>query len=201
MSKRSGETDPRDQAFAKVDLMTAELEMTASIYDGFSTAIVVRGQPRTVGLFREFDDAVQVMAVIDQVRRSALARDKGAMGYGASRDQTTGNWILYSVSESAAIGLLALSDEACDRALSALRIQRLIEALRTDEGDCVTIAADDPEATDADDRMAVDCNGAWTDWNDRRFKGATVLQCLTKAVSAREEEVLANLKAQAADHG
>lgn len=58
----------REQAFAKVDLMTAELEMTASIYDGFSTAIVVKGQPRTVGLFREFDDAVQVMALIEQAR-------------------------------------------------------------------------------------------------------------------------------------
>lgn len=67
---------PRDQAFAKVDLMTAELEMTASIYDGFSTAIVVKGQPRTVGLFREFDDAVQVMALIEQAREQSklLAR-------------------------------------------------------------------------------------------------------------------------------
>lgn len=63
---------PRDQAFAKVDLMTAELEMAASIYDGFSTAIVVKGQPRTVGLFREFDDAVQMMALIDQSKAAPV---------------------------------------------------------------------------------------------------------------------------------
>ena len=66
----------REQAFAKVDLMTAELEMTASIYDGFSTAIVGKDQPRTVGLFREFDDAVQVMALIAQTRGQSKALAK-----------------------------------------------------------------------------------------------------------------------------
>lgn len=73
----------REQAFAKVDLMTAELEMTASIYDGFSAAIVVKDQPRTIGLFREFDDAVQVMALIAQAHAAtgrAEALDEGAAG-------------------------------------------------------------------------------------------------------------------------
>ncbi|MFN7110284.1 MAG: hypothetical protein ACK4M2_01510 [Brevundimonas sp.] len=135
-------------------------------------------------------------------RKAAIGGMQPSQGFGASRDHSTGQWRLYAVGgDATGLGLTADTDPVCDMALSALRIQRLIEALRTDEGDCVTIAADDPEATDADDRMAVDCNGAWTDWNDRRFKGATVLQCLTKAVAARDEVVFAALKAQAADHG
>lgn len=64
----------REQTFAKVDLLTADLELTGSIYDGFSTAIVVKGQPRTVGLFREYDDAVQMMALIAQARSAAPAQ-------------------------------------------------------------------------------------------------------------------------------
>ena len=47
-----------------VDLDVAELEMTTSIYDGFSTAIMLKGEPRTVALCREFSDAVQIMATI-----------------------------------------------------------------------------------------------------------------------------------------
>ncbi len=61
----------REQTFAKVDLLTAELELEGSIYKGFSTAIMVKGQPRTVGLFREYDDAVQMMALIEQARQAA----------------------------------------------------------------------------------------------------------------------------------
>jgi hypothetical protein len=56
-----------------VDLMTAELEMTSSLYEGWSTAIMVKGQPRTVALCREFADAVQLMALIE-AGRSALAQ-------------------------------------------------------------------------------------------------------------------------------
>ncbi|MCC4295807.1 hypothetical protein [Brevundimonas aurantiaca] len=63
----------REQAFAKVDLLTAELELESSIYKGFSTAIMVKGQPRTVGLFREYDDALQVMALIEQARHARTA--------------------------------------------------------------------------------------------------------------------------------
>ncbi|MFC5346254.1 D-Ala-D-Ala carboxypeptidase family metallohydrolase [Brevundimonas staleyi] len=53
-----------------VDLETAELELTSSIYDGFSTAIMVKGKPRTVALCREYGDAVQLMALIERGRAS-----------------------------------------------------------------------------------------------------------------------------------
>lgn len=64
----------KEQAFAKVDLLSAELELVGSIYEGFSTAIMVKDQPRTVGLFREYDDAVQMMALIQQAQAAALPR-------------------------------------------------------------------------------------------------------------------------------
>ena len=51
-----------------VDMETAELEMTSSIYDGFSTAIMVKGEARTIALCREFSDAVQLMAIIERSR-------------------------------------------------------------------------------------------------------------------------------------
>ena len=51
-----------------VDLSAADLEMNGSIYDGFSTAIMVKGEPRTVALCREFSDAVQLMAIIQRDR-------------------------------------------------------------------------------------------------------------------------------------
>lgn len=87
--------DTSNPAFAAVDLMTAELEITSSIYEGFSTAIVVRGQPRTVGLFREFADAVQWMATIWQNRRAhehliALARSIPAVRREGSPSQFLG---------------------------------------------------------------------------------------------------------------
>jgi hypothetical protein len=62
---------------------------------------------------------------------------------------------------------------------------RYIEQLRAEEGDSVTILCDDPEAESADRRLAIDCNGAWTDWRERRFYGESVLQCLALAVTAR----------------
>lgn len=51
-----------------VDLQTAELEINGSIYEGFAAAIMVRDQPRTVALCREYGDAVQLMALIDRGR-------------------------------------------------------------------------------------------------------------------------------------
>lgn len=51
-----------------VDLSSADLEMNGSIYDGFSTAIMVKGEPRTIALCREFSDAVQLMAIIQRDR-------------------------------------------------------------------------------------------------------------------------------------
>lgn len=63
---------------------------------------------------------------------------------------------------------------------------RYIEKLRVDEGDSVTILCDDPEAATTDKRLAVECNGGWTDWRNVRFYGESVLQCLAKAICARD---------------
>jgi len=64
---------------------------------------------------------------------------------------------------------------------------RFIEELRADEGDNIAICCDDPEAFDPGRRVAVDCIGAWTDWSERRFYGESVLQCLARAVTARQQ--------------
>lgn len=62
--------------FPPVDLMTAELEVDSSIYEGWSASIMVKGQPRTVALCREYSDAVQLMKLIEA-------------GRAALKDQTT----------------------------------------------------------------------------------------------------------------
>ena len=67
------ETTSAEAAFAQVDLLTAELELNGSIYEGFSTAIMVKGQPRTVALCREFNDAVQLMTIIAHAQTASPA--------------------------------------------------------------------------------------------------------------------------------
>ena len=62
---------------------------------------------------------------------------------------------------------------------------RYIEMLRADEGDTVVICCDNPEAESVSVQTAIDCNGLWTDFKDWRFTGESVLQCLSKAVTAR----------------
>jgi hypothetical protein len=58
-----------------------------------------------------------------------------------------------------------------------------VHTLRADEGDSVTILCDNPEGPP---NNAVECCGAWTEWNDLRFDGETLLGALKAAVSARE---------------
>lgn len=65
------------------------------------------------------------------------------------------------------------------------KLRVAIETLRADEGASVTILCDDPEASSSDVAMAVECRDEWTDWQERRFYGRDVLDCLTKAVEAR----------------
>ncbi|MBD3571662.1 hypothetical protein EJ082_01550 [Brevundimonas diminuta] len=64
----SREDEIRHAVFGQVDLQTAELEIDSSIYDGFAAAIMVKGQPRTIALTREYGDAVQLMALIERGR-------------------------------------------------------------------------------------------------------------------------------------
>ena len=62
---------------------------------------------------------------------------------------------------------------------------RFINKLRADEGDCVTILCDNPYFN-GQPNCAILCNGEWTDYDYLRFKGDTVLQCLTRACEAKD---------------
>ncbi len=62
--------------------------------------------------------------------------------------------------------------------VTSLSIVDLIDALRAEEGDSVTILCDNPDAGSAN---AVECNGYWTNWKDRRFEGKSVLEALSAA--------------------
>lgn len=61
---------------------------------------------------------------------------------------------------------------------------RYIEDLRSDYG-TVTILPDNDEANTKAEQMAIDCCGEWTNWQDQRFYGESVIQCLAKAVEVR----------------
>lgn len=57
-----------------------------------------------------------------------------------------------------------------------------INTLRADEGDSVMILCDNPEGHP---NNAVECCGLWTEWEDRRFTGETLLAALKAAVATR----------------
>ena len=59
-----------------------------------------------------------------------------------------------------------------------------IDELRSEEGDCVTILCDNPDFHGPNN--AVVCCGGWTDWEDRRFSGDTLLEALQAAVAAKD---------------
>lgn len=60
----------------------------------------------------------------------------------------------------------------------------MINALRRDEGDSVTLLCDNPEGPP---NNAIECNGGWTDWTDRRFVGETLRAAILAAYKARQE--------------
>jgi hypothetical protein len=82
-------------------------------------------------------------------------------------------------------GVAAETVNECE--LPEVAMARYIEQLRAAEGDSFTICCDNPEAVEPETRVAVDVCGYWTDWNERRFIGESVLQCLAKAVGALED--------------
>ena len=51
----------------------------------------------------------------------------------------------------------------------------LINQLRADEGSSITILCDNPEAIDAKEAAAIECNGWWTGWANKRFYGEDIL--------------------------
>lgn len=66
----------------------------------------------------------------------------------------------------------------------AEEIIRLIDLLRADEGDGVTILCDNPDFN-GQPNCAVICNGGWTSWEDRRFAADTILDALSMAATEK----------------
>lgn len=69
----------------------------------------------------------------------------------------------------------------------AAAAMRMIEELRADEGNAVTILCNDPEANTTMEQCAVECCGHWTGFNDLRFYGESVTQALAHAMLAKAE--------------
>jgi hypothetical protein len=72
--------------------------------------------------------------------------------------------------------ILARSSERSD----AARIVEMIDFLRSEEGDCVTILCDYPDFN-GQPNCAVECNGEWTRWLHRRYAGDTISDALSAA--------------------
>lgn len=106
----SREDEIRHAVFGQVDLQTAELEIVSSIYDGFAAAILVKGQPRTIALTREYGDAVQLMAMIEQGRSPQSAASEA----GAAAGEPKGRRSIYDAAyDSIRKGAPGLSDATC----------------------------------------------------------------------------------------
>ena len=67
----------------------------------------------------------------------------------------------------------------------ATEIVRLIELLRADEGDSVTILCDNPDFN-GQPNCAIECCGDWTGWLHKRFAADTLLDTLSMAVTERQ---------------
>lgn len=59
-------------------------------------------------------------------------------------------------------------------------IRKYIDFLRADEGDSVTILCDNPDFN-GQPNCAIECNGYWTNWEDRRYAGDTIEAALELA--------------------
>lgn len=66
----------------------------------------------------------------------------------------------------------------------SVEMSRLLDQLRKREGWAVTINCSNPEPSNREDAEAVDAVGDWTNWEDRRFTGETLLLALRKANGA-----------------
>lgn len=59
-----------------------------------------------------------------------------------------------------------------------------ITYLRADEGDTVSLLCDNPDFS-GQPSNAVECNGGWTDWTDKRFNGDSLFAALNNAALAK----------------
>lgn len=68
---------------------------------------------------------------------------------------------------------------------NAEEIVRLIDELRADEGDSVTIMCDNPDFN-GQPNCAIECCGDWTGWLHKRFAADTLLDTLSMAATERK---------------
>lgn len=67
--------------------------------------------------------------------------------------------------------------------IEAIHCMKLIDALRADECDSVTIGSDNPDFEGPDNY--IECDGEWLQFTPSRFTGDSILECLQKACGAR----------------
>lgn len=65
-------------------------------------------------------------------------------------------------------------------------IESMIDILRREEGSSLTIFCQNPEGSGPDNE-AITVSAGWTDWEDRRFTGTTLRECLAAALAAMPE--------------
>lgn len=70
---------------------------------------------------------------------------------------------------------------------AALARWQLIEKLRAGDASSVTILCENTDRDDLPDH-GVECFGEWTGWRDKRFYGNTVMEALSEASKARQQE-------------
>ncbi|WP_198164351.1 hypothetical protein, partial [Bradyrhizobium jicamae] len=99
-----------------------------------------------------------------------LWREVGLPEYFLGNDGS--NTKLYALYDA----ILARSSERTE----AARIIEMIDFLRSEEGDCVTILCDNPDFN-GQPNCAVECNGEWTRWLHRRYTGDTISDALSAA--------------------
>src|SRR6185437_9620991 len=80
-----------------------------------------------------------------------------------------------------------------------VEMMRLIDLLRSQEGDEVTICCDNPDFN-GQPNCAVICNGDWTGWEDRRFAADTVLDALSMAATEYQLPVPRDVIAESNGH-
>lgn len=69
----------------------------------------------------------------------------------------------------------------------AVEIWRYIEVLTDCEGDTVTVLYPNPDFN-GQPNYAIECNGSWTNWQDRRFAHDQQVECFRLGIRAYLQE-------------
>jgi len=85
-------------------------------------------------------------------------------------------WKIQKGVDAIRLALSASEAKAGEPVSTAAQIVQIINDLRGEEGDSVTILCENPDGPNA-----IECNGGWTNWKDKRFEGLTILDALAAA--------------------